>query len=161
MRDFTRLGRGAGRIVGTKGVLRCALLGLAFGAALGDAGRAHAENWVNIPGADECRVDMDSTAYDAQADVVAFRYVCPGAEASSVAVGCTSNESWRGSSAPPAASSRGWLSDLFRSRGPVAPATGTYTNPQPIERGTPIGRGRQLVCDSKDRYKPFKFTGAR
>lgn len=129
---------------------------------LAAAGTAQAENWTTIPGADECRIDMDTALYDAQADVVAFRYVCTGAEPSSVAVGCTSNESWREKGGRPGASSSGnWLSELLRGRAPVVTATGTYGDPTPIERGTPIGRGKQHVCESKERYKAFKFTGQR
>jgi hypothetical protein len=146
----------------TRGAFRRVVPGLALCAALSVPGPASAENWINIPGADDCRVDTDSAAYDAQADVVAFRYACPGLEIASVAAGCTSNDWWRAKGATPTAQSRGnWLSELFRGRAPVAPVTGMYTDRADIDRGTPIGRGRQLVCASKDRYRAFKFAEER
>lgn len=141
---------------------RRALPGIALCAALSVPGPARAESWANIPGADECRVDMDSVAYDAQADVVAFRYACPGLEVASVAVGCTSNESWRAKGTTPAPASRGnWLSELFRGRPAAPPASGAYGDRAEIDRGTPVGRGRLMVCASKDQYRAFKFTEER
>lgn len=167
MRTFCALHSCSVRAAATQRRLRSIVVGLAFGAALLGGGQGHAETWVDVPGAEGCRVDTDSTAYDAQADVVAFRYVCTGADASAIAVACTGNESWRaeGAASPgasfPGASYIDWLMEFLRSPARIAPPSGRYTAPAPIERGTPIGRARNLVCDSKDRYKQFKFTGVR
>lgn len=141
---------------------RRALAGCLLCALLSVAAPARAESWTTIPGTDDCRVDVDSVAYDAQADVVAFRYVCPGLEVASVAAGCTSNEWWRAKGPTPAAPSRGnWLSELFRGRPAATPASGAYGDRAEIDRGTPVGRGRQMVCASKDQHRAFKFTEAR
>jgi hypothetical protein len=138
------------------------LFALGLCAALSASGAASAQSWVNIPGADECRVDMDSVTYDAQADVVAFRYVCPGLEAASVAAGCTSNDWWRATGATAATPSRGnWFSELFRRTPSNAPVSGAYGDRAEIERGTPVGRGRQLVCATKDQHRAFKFLEVR
>ncbi len=151
-----------------RGALKRILPSVIFAIALAGAGHARAETWVDIPGAEDCRVDTDSTAYDTQADVVAFRYVCGGSGVSAIAISCNENLSWRaeGASSPglrasPGASYIDWLAEFLRAPTRGVPLAGRYTAPTPIERGTPIGRGRDLVCASKDRYRPFTFTGVR
>ena len=167
MRAFRTLRLYAFKSVAEGGTLRRIFLGLAFSAALLGGGQGYAETWVDVPGAEGCRVDTDSTAYDSQADVVAFRYICTGADASSIAVACNDNQSWRAeSSVSPGASPSvsyiiDWLTEFLRGPARLGPPSGRYTAPTPIERGTPIGRARNLVCDSKDRYKSFTFTGNR
>jgi len=168
MRDFAALHAHSSKAGVTQRTLRGILLGVTFSVAAVGAEQGRAESWVDIPGAEECRVDTDSTAYDSQADVVAFRYQCTGAGISSIAVACNDNQSWRATGAASStATYRDWLTEwltgLFRAptRVVAPPVSGTYTDPIPIERGTPIGRGRQFVCASKDRYKEFKFTGVR